>query len=227
MPSTLARPIIARRQLRQAVQGAIEEAENTYHYGWHIQTPGMRAVPPSKVVAILVRSQGDNKVQLSPNSGPNFTTQVFVEVEAKLLRFTQEGLQDLEDSTQYLLEECIIKNTWLNQIVEQITSINTRIDRTDEGTQPTSTILMQFTFQCFEGFDPYGPLAPSAPWPLASPPVPVPLETVKIDVDAANVYSPTGTFVNPDFPDSATPPPRTTGPDGRVEIGAEITLEPP
>lgn len=49
------------------------------------------------------------------------------------------------------------------------------------------------------------------------------LSGLNLWVDALNVFDPNGTYTPP-FPYTPPAAPRTTGPDGRVEIGGEITI---
>lgn len=50
------------------------------------------------------------------------------------------------------------------------------------------------------------------------------ISEVAVHGDTQSVFDPTGTYPNPPYPDEVVPPPRTTGPDGRDEIGALIPV---
>ena len=57
---------------------------------------------------------------------------------------------------------------------------------------------------------------------IFEPFVGTPFDTVTVTVDLQNIFDPTGTYVDPLFPGSGTPAPRTVGPDQRREGYIEL-----
>lgn len=158
--------------------------------------------------AILVQTPRERKESIS-KSIPEFTTTVTMTVIGRL-DGTDEGRveADLETLCEQI-EQAILTNYDLVRLTQQFSSVDTRMEVTNEGEKHIGEVQMDFAMEFFEAFEPV----------IADP-----LEQVNVHVDLAGPFDATGAYPNPPFPDSVQPAPRTSGPDGRDEGALTITL---
>lgn len=140
---------------------------------------------------------------------PEFTTTVTMTVIGRV-DGTDEGRveSDLETLCEQI-EQAILTNYDLVRLTQQFTSVDTRMEVTNEGEKHIGEVQMDFSMEFFEAFQPV--IADS-------------LTQVDVHVDLAGPYDATGTYADPPFPDAVQPAPRTSGPDGRDEGALTITL---
>jgi hypothetical protein len=216
--------MLARRQVRLAAVSALQLKNAADALGWTIQSPGDTATPPAKLPAVLVRTGGDRKASNGPNV-PQFDTGVALEIEGRIApKNTAEAAQDAIEAMGYAVETALLNDYWLNRIVQNWSSIDTEQEITSDGRQHLGGFRMTLSLECFEVFDPVQVPPPDSAWPPAPPAASADLQEVQLHVDAVNVFDQSGTYANPPFPAAVQPAPRTSGPDGRDEIGADIDL---
>jgi hypothetical protein len=202
-------PFTARTQVRQAVAAALRSA----NLGATIDSPGDRDTPPTKLPAILMRSAGDRKESLM-RGPPEFTTTVSIEIEARVEAERPEDAQDLLEGLCYAIECAVLTNYALTVLIQQVSSVDTKLEITSDGRRHLGGAFMTFAFEVVEVFD---PLTQSPVQPVA-----VPLQEIQLHNDMVGTFDATGTYANSAFPGAAKPAPRTSGPDGRDEGALDI-----
>jgi hypothetical protein len=160
----------ARRQVRLAVLAALQGAR----LGCTIYSPGDWETAPENMPAILLRATSDRKTGVMPGQ-PEFNTSVGIQLEARLEAGTAEAAQDAIEGLSYRIECAILTNYELLRIVQSVPSVDSTIEISAGGRQHLAGVLMNFTFEVFEAFDPF---AQSPNQPVA-----VPLTEVRSDID--------------------------------------------
>ncbi len=169
---------------------------------------------------IYCKTPTEEKESLGRNGPPSFNVTATLKVEAR----TEVGALPNGQSAALLeqqlalmgqqIQVALINNPALMDELQQVAFIRTEMSMTSSGHKELGDIEVAIGLEFFQSAEDFFPL-PS--WDL---------DSVVIKADLLNVYDPSGTYLDPDFPDSATPAPRTTGPDGRAEGGLTITLNP-
>lgn len=203
---------LARRQIRLAALAAITGA-NLQNAGSPvaIDSPGDWTTPPEVLPAILLRAPGERK-ESKLRGQPEFDTNITIEIEGRVQALTASDAQDAIEDLCLGIEQALLTNYDLISIIQQVAAVETKIEITADGRVHIGGAMMHFVFECFESFDPFEVVAPPA------------LTTVQIHADLIGTFDPTGTYSNPAFPDSVTPAPRTSGPDGRDEGALDLNL---
>ncbi|SDH06005.1 MULTISPECIES: hypothetical protein [unclassified Duganella] len=209
----MANPILARRQIRQAVIAALQGAGVVPAKS--LSSPGDWVTQPERVPAILVRV---TKATKEPQAtGPtNFTTVVLVELETRVSANSAATAQDELDELDAKVEQALFTNTELIRLVQRF-GMEAESEINSEGRNHVGGTRMQLRCEAFEAFDPIYD-APDALQPVAPP-----LEGVALHVDLAAPFDANGVYES-QFAGAVPAAPRTTGPDGRDEGGLEITL---
>lgn len=200
--------VLARRQIREAVKAVL-----TVLTGVTVESPGDWDTPPGKLPNIKLRC-GTERKQSVTKSMPEFTTTVTLEVLARVVASTDVDAQDQIEALGQIIEQAILGAPAFIKILQQVSSITTVTEITSEGQRHLAGIQMLIDCEVFESFDPTE-INPSA-YPA--------LQEMLIHVDTAKPFDATGTYAAPPFPDSVTPAPRTSGPDGRDEGTLQIDL---
>jgi hypothetical protein len=203
---------LARRQIRLSALAAIVGA-NIQNVGAPvtIESPGDWTTPPEVLPAILLRAPGDRK-ESKHRGQPQFDTTVTIEIEARVQALTAMDAQDAIEDLCLSIEQALLTNYDLISITQQVAAVETKTEITSEGREHFGGAMMHFVFECFESFDPFEAIEPPA------------LNNMKLHIDLVGTFDPTGTYPDPPFPDSVTPAPRTSGPDGRDEGALDINL---
>jgi hypothetical protein len=200
--------ILARRQLRLSAKAVIAALT-----GVTVESPGDWNIVPSKLPNIRVRVPSERKSS-STRSMPTFTTTASLQILATLQAGTADDAQDQIDALGQLIEAAFFSAQPLVRMCQQFTSVNTEVEVTAEGERHIARMLMTVDCEMFESFDPTE-INP-ADYPA--------LQQLNVHVDMLAPFDPSGTYANPPFPDSVTPAPRTSGPDGRDEGRLQIDL---
>lgn len=210
--TTPSQPMLARRQLRQAVLASIQGISATPAIT--VESPGDWSTPPAKLPAVLVRVARERKESVAKTM-PEFTTTATIEIEARVAASTGESAQDAIENLCYLIENAILTNYDVMGLIQQVASIDSELEISSEGKQHFGGAKMQIAFEMFEAFDPVD---------IAG--VGIPLTSIGLHADLVNVYDPNGTYtISLDAPPyTPLPAPRTSGPDGRDEAALDIIL---
>lgn len=206
-------PMTARRQVRLAVLAALRGAS----LGCDIQSPGDWETPSDTLPSILMRCTADRKNATAPGQ-ITFTTSVLMEIEARVEANSAEVAQDQLEALSYAIECAVITNYEVNLIVQKFATIDSAIEITSEARRHIGGVMMVFTLEVYEAFDPIYQSPASAPLPFSE------MREIGIHNDMLGTFDAAGTYDAPPFPASTTPAPRTTGPDGRDEGALDIVL---
>lgn len=201
----------ARRQVRLAALAALKGAK----LGCEIESPGDWDTPPDRLPIILLRCTADRKTATTAGQ-ITFTSTVLMEIQAQIEANSAEVAQDKLEALSHAIECAVITNFDLNQIVQKFATIDTVIGITAEGRRHNGDVMMSFTLELYEVFDPVqqSPVQPAA-WDL---------QEIGIHNDMIVTFDPTGVYASAAFPSAAMPAPRSSGPDGRDEGALNIVL---
>lgn len=209
----MANPILARRQIRQAVVAALQGAGVVPAKS--LSSPGDWVTQPERVPAILVRVTKAIKEPVA--TGPaNFTTVVIVELETRVSANSAATAQDELDELDAKVEQALFTNVELIHLVQRM-GMEAESEINSEGRNHVGGTRMQLRCEAFEAFDPIYD-APDGLQPVAPP-----LDGVTLHVDLAAPFDATGVY-DSQFAGAVPAAPRTTGPDGREEGRVEINL---
>lgn len=112
------------------------------------------------------------------------------------------------------IEVAVIENALLRAAgVQAFAKVRSVADVKAEGEFHFGEVVMEFDLEFVQGPGDFHPIDAD------------PMEEIRIFADLINVFSPTGVFEDTPFADDAQPAPRTSGPDGRPEGQALITIE--
>ncbi len=214
-------PMLARRQLRQAVVAAIQSIQTSAGIT-DIDSPGDWVTPPVKLPAVLVRNGHERKESVQKGMA-EFTTTSSIEIEARLQAATSIAAQDEIEALGYLLENAILTNYSVIGMVSQVVSVDTQTEISSDGRQHLAGIKMTLSFEMPEIYDPTAVAPALTTWPVVPAQI-VPLTNFTLTGDLINIFDPNGTYVGSLFPADVLAAPRTSGPDGRMEGGMDITL---
>ena len=198
--------MLARRQIRLAALAALTGASFT---GVTIESPGDWSTPPEALPAILLRATDDRKESITKGQ-PEFTTTVSIEIDARVGATDPSAAQDAIEAICYSIEMALMTNYALISIVNQVASVDTKMEISSDGKIHFGGARMTVNFEVPEMFDPFETTPPPA------------LTSFGLHFDAGAPFDATGTYSNLLFP--GLPAPRTSGPDGRDEGALDITL---
>ena len=214
-------PMLARRQLRQAVVAAIQVIQASAGIV-DIDSPGDWSTAPNRLPAVLVRNGTERKESIQRGMA-EFTTTVTVEIEARLNAVSAVAAQDAIEALGYRIENAVLQNYSVIGMVNQVSSIETQTEINADGRQHLAGIMMRLNFEMPEMYDPTAAPPALTAWPVVPAQI-VPLTNFTLTGDLLNVFDPSGTYVGSLFPASVLPAPRSSGPDGRMEGGFDIIL---
>jgi len=217
-------PMIGRRQLRLAVVGALQSAGLSVN-GTPVQqeSPGDWDIPEEQLAMVTVRTTDETK-QAQTSGQANFTTTCSVVVRAVLANETAEKAQDDIEGLWYAVEFAMLTNFSIVNAVQRISSVRSTLEVKADGARQLAGMVGVFELEYFEAFDAMQPPPAPTPWPK-DPPTPAPMTDVSLTGDLVNVFDPSGNYPGAPFPAAVQPAPRTSGPDGRTEVGLSISLE--
>jgi hypothetical protein len=144
---------------------------------------------------------------------------VTLEIESRAAGANAAAAQDAIELLDFAIEQALFTNYALVSLVQQM-NIDSETEITADGRVHFGATKMTIRCEICEVFDPLL----DAPAPLQ--PVAVPLAGVNLHVDMIGTFDPNGTYLNPPFPSSVTPAPRSSGPDGRDEGALNINFPP-
>lgn len=167
---------------------------------------------------IFLATPEEQKESLGRSGAPQFTVTATLRITARV-QMNQaakdagaaQAMVELE-KMQRQIEVALINNPALMSLLQQFAWVRVTKDVSGQGEGNLGELLMDFGLEFYQGPEDFYPI-PSSP-----------LEEITVDGDLTNVYDPTGTYASPPFPSSVEAAPRTEGPDGRMEVGADITL---
>ena len=145
---------------------------------------------------------------------PEFTTTVTLEILATVAGDTQEEAQDALELLGNTIEVAIFGSQKIVGLCQQFTTALTEVDINADGSSHIGRAKITIDCETFEAFDPA----------LLNPATTPNLARIGIHLDLAAPFDATGTYVDPPFPGSVNPAPRTIGPDGRDEATLVIDI---
>lgn len=176
---------------------------------WPVQLPDMPI--------LMLQAPKEHKDSQGPNA-PAYNVSCTVRVIGRLTaKATANGNQAgtlliALGVLQRQIEVAVINNYALYRIISEIVSVDTESQVRSDGNQPIGELTMDFVCNFYQGTEAF------------AQPVVSPLEQLAVFGDFLNVFDPNGVYEKPfDYP--VPEPPRTIGPDGRVEVGAVVVLQ--
>lgn len=202
-------PILARRELRLAVQAVLQALPGVTV----VESPPVTATQPKQMPYVGLRCGSERKVSVEKQM-PEFTTTATIEITARVSATTAAAAQDAIEALANAIELSVLGAPSVVKLLQQVASITSTTDINGEGSAYQAETLISMDCEMFEVFDPTV-IAP-ADYPG--------LEGVNLHVDAGRPFDATGVYPSPPFPAIVTPAPRTAGPDGRDEGYVQIDL---
>lgn len=183
-----------------------------------VYTPLDRPTWSGNYPVIFIQTPSEEKESLGRNGAPQFIVTTTVRIIARVEQPKEAngaGAAKAElalEALQDQIEKSLINYPKLMQQLQQFAWVRVQKEVNGDGEKHLGELLMDFGMEFYQGPEDFYPIETD------------PLEEITVDADLLNVADPTGTYPNPPFPDSVTPAPRTSGPDGRSEGGLDITL---
>lgn len=204
--------MLARRQLRQAAQAALQAAKISAS----LDAPGDWVSQPQNLPGVLLRATRGNREPWT--AGPaSFTSTVVLELESRAVGNSGPAAQDAIDALDFAIEQALFTNMGFVELTQRI-YVDTETEITAEGRNHFGATKWAIRCEFVETFDPIYD-APAALQPVAPP-----LAGIDVQVDLVGTFDPNGTYPPGTFANQVMPAPRTAGPDGRDEGGLTINL---
>lgn len=198
----------ARRVLRLQAVAALQALT-----GITVESPFDTAVKPAKLPHVGVRAGMDRKQPMG-KQGPNFVTQVGLQVIATVQAVTGELAQDAIEDLGAKVEAALFGAVPLISKVSGVSGCTTATEVSPEGEYHVARLKVEVDFEVAEVFDPFA-IDPTLLQALAE---------MDLHADLGNVFDATGTYASPAFPSAVMPAPRDRGPDGRDEGHALLQI---
>lgn len=186
-------------------------------------------------VPILKIGSWTETKESSGKAGINFTTTMFLEVIGEVSRTAEEndqaagkvltalGMYQREIELAIIGDPVLFGGLWPDWgtytggdkpgLIQELKSVETKMITKADGKVHRGSVSMIFEMNFYQGTDHF------------QQPVTVDITRLHLYLDLINVADPLGTYVPP-MTYTPTAPPRTVGPDGRVEGELDITIPP-
>jgi hypothetical protein len=132
---------------------------------------------------------------------PNFTTTFTLRADVRVQDVTMYDAHTKLKQLVGQIQQAVLTNYALLSVIQQVSHIDC-VNSTDSTSEFfVAHANLEFGMEFFELYEPNA----------------IPLDMVTISVDLQNIFDANGTYIDPLFPNSANPAPRSLGPDGRLE----------
>ena len=185
---------------------AVLIAQNTMA-GTAVESDRVDGIASGDMPRLVVYSQEDGQ-GVSPAGGPPaFDMALTLVVQALVERASRDDVVRDLDTLLLQSQLALLEDPVWNRLAGEVASM--RVTRTFKADE--SLIVgdgrIEFVMHWRENYETrLGPV----------------LSGIDLQIDTGSPFDPNGNYLNPEFP--APPPPRTHGPDGRIEIAAKIDL---
>jgi hypothetical protein len=201
-----------RWELRKLVIAALKPEATIAHA--RVFSPGDTPSWDGAFPVIVVRSPYERKDSIG-RVAPQFITVATITVVGQVAGPTEAEVEAQLDTLGKQIEKTIINDHELvHNNIQQFLFVETKTETTSEAKGHLGQITVAFGLEFYQGTEDFAPFHA------------VPLEGVDIKADMASPFDAQAIYKNPAFPSSVQPPPRTSGPDGRVEAGLSVNFEP-
>lgn len=197
---------------------AVTALSNITDAGANVFSPLDRPTWAGDYPVIFLTTPEEQKESLGTDGAPQFTVTATLQVIARVsMNQAQkdagaaQAMVELE-KLQRQIEVALINNPALMSRLQQFAFVRVTKDVNGDGESNLGELKMDFGLEFYQGPEDFYQIQTN------------PLETITVDGDLANVFDKSGTYSDPPFPESVASAPRTSGPDGRMEVGADITL---
>jgi hypothetical protein len=204
----------SRETLRQLVIAALLRQTDA---GPHVYAPDDVPVQHEEMPSILVETPNETKSSRGRMGGiPQFLTIATVTATGYVEATSAIRAKAQIDRLTKQMERCVLTSNDIIVSIQQFTEVRSSYTVTADGQMHNGIGIVQFDMEFPQEFYPEPPTYP--------------LESVVLDADLANRFDAAGTYspgdpgFNADFPNSAVPAPRSSGPDGRLEGRIKIDL---
>jgi len=201
--------------LRLFAQGALAGITAA---GANVFTPLDRPTWSGNYPVIFIQTPNEEKESLGRNGAPQFTVTTTVRLIARVKQAQEEndaGAAKAELALELLqsqIEKGLINNPPLMSQLQQFAWVRVEKEVVGDSEFHLGELTMDIGMEFYQGPEDFYPIVGDA------------IEQITVDADLGNVFDPNGTYPDPPFPNSVTPAPRTSGPDGRAEGGLVINL---
>lgn len=168
-----------------------------------------------EIPVLIVDPLYDERRESQGRAAPEFRTFTTIRLRCRVSAKGQvddAGGLECRDQLEYIkreIELALINATPIMKLIEGFSGIETAFRLSTEGEQNFGELVMAVSVSFVEGPEDFAPIDTA------------PLKEMKLYTDFRSPFSPTGTYAETPF--SANPPPRTSGPDGRIEGGVDLT----
>ncbi len=177
---------------------------------------------------VIIRTPRENAEAIAPRTWPpTFNTVVTLAIECRLDADTEA---DADAGVRQLvgqIKDGVFRNGQYiyEQQIQAFRGWRERLEITAEGRKHVGQAIVEIDVEILQTFDPTIDAAGNVIADTSGNVLAPALDTVGLRVDATNVYDPSGTYPAPTEPPyTPVSAPRTSGPDGRDEIAADVPL---
>lgn len=186
--------------------------------GARVFTPRTWSTASEDMPLLLVQAPKETKTSLGRSGAPQFTCVTTIRVIGRVYVLAEAGdagaaaALAAAGDLQRQIEVAVINDFALHREVQNFAGVEVVTGVSKDAEQVFGETILDFALEFYQGPEDFAPIDGD------------PILELAIYADLLNVFSPTGVFDETPFAADATPPPRTSGPDGRLEGVALIIL---
>lgn len=187
-----------------------------------VYTPRTWPTTADEMPVLLVQSPSEEKVSEGRVTAQSFTVLATIRIVGRIYAKAGAGdagaiaAQAALGVLKRQIAIAVINDYEIRRHIQQYKFVRSmaRVD-SQQGGLVFGELVMDLGLEFYQGPEDFAPVEGD------------PLEEIAIYADLLNIFSPTNIFAGTPFAADATPPPRTSGPDGRAEGAALIILPQP
>lgn len=150
----------------------------------------------------------ERKQGISDGTEPQFRSFPMLAIKLRVTKANEDDAEAALDEVCEAVEDALLTSPAFTRLVEKVTAVETQIELKAEGQKIVAEATIGIEVQISERYPPV---------------ITAVLEGANHHFDLLNPFDPNGTYTPP-FNYPVSPAPRSSGPDGRVEIAGQIDL---